>query len=213
MDKDLLKNWDDTWGSIRWYDVDLFEKVDKLIQDGADVNLPHPDSGKGELLRTAVYYGCSAVTRRLIEAGVDVNAQGKNGKTGLMVAACQRHETIASELVSAGADVNLQDQYGWTALMYAASNGYDPIVNSLIANGAKTDIKNREGYTAGQLALFSFKTRLADKLKVIEQDQIANGDNQPVKPVSELNNSMSHIDKVSTNRRIPLILNQKNQSR
>jgi ankyrin repeat protein len=56
----------------------------------------------------------------LLEAGADVNAQDKDGKTALMYAAFHSSPKIIAALLKNGADVMLKDSAGRMALDIAA---------------------------------------------------------------------------------------------
>ncbi len=75
--------------------------------------------------------------KRLIEAGADVNAQGKNEFTALMDASFVGHPEIVQLLIEGGADVNAQNKDGETALMVASYNGHTELEQLLREAGAK----------------------------------------------------------------------------
>jgi len=64
----------------------------------------------------------------LIEAGIDVDAQTKDGATALMLASRTGHSEITRMLMEAGAEVNTQDHNGFTALMIASAQGHIVVV-------------------------------------------------------------------------------------
>lgn len=62
------------------------------------------------------------LVKELLEAGADPNYQAANGKTALMVAAKDGHDSrfgTVELLVEAGADLSIKDNNGLTALDYA----------------------------------------------------------------------------------------------
>ena len=83
-----------------------------------------------------------------INAGANVNAKNKYGRTALMAAAQEGHTEIFDTLIKAGANINAKDNEGLTALMGAAVNGHTETVNALIKAGAEVNAKNNDGYTA-----------------------------------------------------------------
>ena len=90
----------------------------------------------------------------LIDAGADINAATKDGKTALHWAtgrwAC--HRNIVKALVDAGADVNATTEDGSTALHLAAERGQESIVRALTAAGADVNAATKDGSTALHLA-------------------------------------------------------------
>ena len=70
------------------------------------------------------------------------------GKTALMGATLNNHNSIAVSLINKGANMDIQDENGKTALLLAAQNGRTDIAASLIAKGANMDIQDNNGWTA-----------------------------------------------------------------
>lgn len=71
------------------------EEVEKLIQEGAEVNSQDND-GKTPLHKAA-WRGNSTVVENLIEKGADVNSKDKNDKTPLYEAAWRNHLTVVEK--------------------------------------------------------------------------------------------------------------------
>jgi ankyrin repeat protein len=102
----------------------------------------------------------------LIQAGVDVNLQDKNGSTALMMAVHNSNtsssEEVVKMLIDAGADVNIQNKNGLTALMIAAnysnSKSTNATVKMLIDAGADLNLQE---YTIGWTAL-AYAARYSD---------------------------------------------------
>ncbi len=87
------------------------------------------------------------ILRRLIKAGIDVEAKDEKGRTWLAVYGF--FDTgVARELLKAGANPNSRDDRGATALMRAASYGYEDMVKLLLEYGADTTLKDDRGRTA-----------------------------------------------------------------
>ncbi|MDE7292241.1 MAG: ankyrin repeat domain-containing protein [Treponemataceae bacterium] len=76
-------------------------------------------------------------TRRLIKAGVDVNARDSEGCSALMKAANAHALDSVQFLIETGADVNAKDKYGRTALMLAEERKAADVAALLKAAGAK----------------------------------------------------------------------------
>ena len=89
-----------------------------LVSRGAQVN--HPGW-------TPLHYAASAgqlsVVQWLLEQSAYIDAASENGTTPLMLAARQKHTTVAQALVKEGADPSLRNQAGLTAADYFARNG------------------------------------------------------------------------------------------
>lgn len=89
-----------------------------------------------------------AVTAVLLDAGADVNALSRNGRTPLHEAAAYASDpAVIDLLVEAGADVNAHDANGYTPLHSAAwFNPRPEITAALIAAGADVNARDPEGY-------------------------------------------------------------------
>jgi ankyrin repeat protein len=90
-------------------------------------------------------------SRRLIDAGADVNASDETGSTPLHFAAKGESEEVVELLVDAGANVNAANSKGETPLNNAVSNTTSaqlPIIRLLRARGADPTIPAQDGFTA-----------------------------------------------------------------
>lgn len=111
------------------------------------------------LLPFAAGRGHVALTKQLIELGVQVNARVRGEDTALMSACEIGHREIVDLLLQAGADVNtkstLSDEgdRGETPLMAAAQHGYREIIENLLQKGASVSTTTRRGRTALTYAL------------------------------------------------------------
>ena len=61
--------------------------------------------------------------RKLLEAGVDINARGGDRRTALHEAVLDGHREVVRALIGAGADLELRNDDGWTARELADRHG------------------------------------------------------------------------------------------
>jgi hypothetical protein len=85
----------------------------------------------------AALLGFSTVTRLLLNAGADVNAQGGSYGDALQAASAGGHEQVVKTLLDAGADVNAQGGYYGDALRAASAKGHEQVVKTLLSAGAE----------------------------------------------------------------------------
>ena len=84
----------------------------------------------------------------LIERGVNVNAQNKDGQTPLFLAVHEEQaKNLATLVINGKADVKLADEDGVTVLHKAASMNNAPLMKFLIDNGADVTAKAKNGQT------------------------------------------------------------------
>jgi ankyrin repeat protein len=104
---------------------------------------------------TALFYsatGGTAVLKRLIQRGADVNLPDRRGRSPLIVAVLMNHVEAVGLLLAAGADVNYRDHHGATALCYAAEAGLFELAELLVKRGADTELADDSGDTPMQIA-------------------------------------------------------------
>ena len=85
--------------------------------------------------------------RRLVAAGVDVDAPQGDGATALHWAAHRDLVDVAGLLAGAGADVDAADDHGVTPLALACLNASAAMVDLLLAAGADPDLARTGGVT------------------------------------------------------------------
>lgn len=138
------------------------DKVCELINEGADVNL---ELFSETPLLKAIKGKHSEVIKALLEAGTDVNAITKSGKTALDVAVTWEHPSVLEILLAhTGINVNLADSNGNTPLMTAAKAGKLTALKMLLAAGADAFVKNKRGQTALDLARACNRVEAAELL-------------------------------------------------
>jgi len=115
----------------------------------------------------AVQYNYTEIVTALFNAGADVNAKDKDGKTALMWAAMLGHREIAEKLINIenGADLNAKDNEGNTALFLATKEGEIDIVILLLDYiDTNPNIQNNYGWTPVQWAERNNKPEIRDLL-------------------------------------------------
>lgn len=129
------------------------EAAELLLDYGAN---PDPDCQPIEAhaasfstpLILAIQTRLSPIALRLIQAGVNLDAQDSSGQTALKTASFLDSGDVVSALIEAGADLNLADKQGWTPLIIAASRASWTTMRLLINAGADVNRVGDGGTTA-----------------------------------------------------------------
>jgi ankyrin repeat protein len=79
---------------------------------------------------------------RIVDAGININAQDLNGRTALMNALPDKFKAMEL-LLAAGADVNLKDKDGKTAIDIARERGFKGAKKFLKAHMKHTRVRIR----------------------------------------------------------------------
>jgi len=87
---------------------------------------------KTTALICAAQAGREDVATVLMDAGAEVDACDKFGRTALMFAAANGEATLIAPLLARGADANLRAENGWTSLMFACALGQHEAVAVLL---------------------------------------------------------------------------------
>jgi ankyrin repeat protein len=106
------------------------KKVEKLLQNGANVNVK--DNYGNTPLYLASFYGYTATVKILLANGADMEAKDSQGRTALDWASYNGHTEIVTILLANGADTKAKDSHGRTVLDWAIYNDNNEIVKLLI---------------------------------------------------------------------------------
>ena len=105
-----------------------------------------PPPAFGEFLQ-ALWQEDLARVEKMLQAGIDPNAQTSIGNRPLLIAAKKGNPPLMQALIAHGAKVDAPDRNGLTALMAAASMGLDQNVRVLISAGARVNARDEKGST------------------------------------------------------------------
>jgi hypothetical protein len=114
----------------------------------------HADSIPMPLYYAAVL-GFGTVTRLLLDAGAEVNAQGGDYGNALQAASFRGHEAVVKLLLDKGADVNAQGGDYSSALYAASVSGHEAVVKLLLNKDA--DVNTQGGHYSNSLYAASFR--------------------------------------------------------
>ncbi|KAI1533400.1 fibronectin type 3 and ankyrin repeat domain protein 1, partial [Pyrenophora tritici-repentis] len=154
IEKPAYLNW------IRLHDPDRTWEGPNLEKSLDSVPMP---------LYYAAMLGFSTITRLLLDAGADVNAQGGRYGNALQAASDGGHEQVVKTLLDAGADVNAQGGYFGNALQAASFRGHKQVVKMLLDAGADVNAQGGEYGNALQAASY-FGESAVLKLLVLKHD-------------------------------------------
>jgi ankyrin repeat protein len=116
--------------------------VKQFIEVGTSANLRDSDQTRIQTaLHSCALFGHMAAAQLLIEAGADILAVDKSGRTALHMVASSRDGSYAMMklLIDAGADISAIARQHGSVLHTAATNGTSAMVQLLLDHGAATD--------------------------------------------------------------------------
>lgn len=121
--------------------------------------------GRGAFARAASQ-GDAELLRKMIIAGVDVNAPYADGKTALVEAGYKGRVEIVKMLIEAGADVKHVSSNGLNILMHTAFGGdHVEVVRVLLDAGADASWRSRWGSNALGYAKHHHRTQIVKLLE------------------------------------------------
>jgi glycerophosphodiester phosphodiesterase len=114
-------------------------------------------SKSSAVLAIATKANFCAIVEMLVQAGVDINWQDKDGETALHIAARFGHDECARVLIRGTpeqkANLELTEKsFAWTPLHIAAVDGHLSVVQLLVDAGADVDKRDSSGWTAKEHA-------------------------------------------------------------
>jgi ankyrin repeat protein len=136
------------------------ELVDFLVRSRANVRAR--TSWGDSAMSLAGQKGHTAVIRRLIEGGGEVN---QPGWSAILYAAMEGHVDTVKLLLDKGANPDSRAPSQLTPLMIASRNGHIEVVRLLLAAKADPNAKNDRGDTAMKWALDSNNSQISDLLR------------------------------------------------
>ena len=102
------------------------DPVRLLLDHGADIHASLPPFWSDEYMTAlyqALWYTRMDLAAFLVEKGANIDAQDRNGTTGLMVASQMMNRFVVESSIGFGANLEIQDDNGNTALLVAANRG------------------------------------------------------------------------------------------
>ncbi|OQE40983.1 hypothetical protein PENCOP_c005G00758 [Penicillium coprophilum] len=153
------------------------ERVQYLLQKGADLSVTIEDAMFCSALQAACFVGDVDKIQILIDAGSDVNQVGGLYGTNLQVAASQGHQEAVAILIEAGGDIHVSEigKYG-SALMAAIEKGHDVVTQLLVNRGV--DVNCPIGSSRSEYPLTAAATHGRDKTCQILLDAGSNVNNK-----------------------------------
>jgi ankyrin repeat protein len=111
------------------------------------------DCSSGVFLLSAVEDGQTALAKRMIERGADVNATDNHGRRPLQMAITGGLGTLAKLMVERGADVNATDNHGRRPLQMAITGGLGTLAKLMVERGADVNATDNHGRRPLQMAI------------------------------------------------------------
>ena len=156
-----------------------FEKVDLLLNKGADVNASTQEYGTTPLMYTCMHSSVdrnsyqymkpkllqtARIAERLIQAGAKVNTVDSNRRTALRWCSFSGNDQVVRVLMRSRASSDIVDKDGNTPLIIAATYNSIEVAAALITGGVPLDTQNDKGDTALIKAAFFGNTEIVRML-------------------------------------------------
>ncbi|XP_071105461.1 uncharacterized protein [Haliotis cracherodii] len=140
--------------------------VDLLVSKQADLTLVDKDGNSA--LHLACRGGNKAIVQHLVSPS-NINTRGQNGRTPVMMAAFQGHQSVFELLVSKQADLTLVDKDGNSVLYLACVGGNKAIVQHLVSP-SNINTRGENGLTPVMIAAAQGHQSVFDLLVSKEAD-------------------------------------------
>jgi ankyrin repeat protein len=133
-----------------------------------------PKSSLDTVLVQTTRWNEPAAVRTLLERGADVNAQDREGRTALMLAAASEFMSvdIVKSLLEHGADLNAKSPEGDTALSFARLRGENPIVDLLVKAGAKPVTARLSSPAAKPMPASSIRVAVERSIPLLQKSDV-----------------------------------------
>lgn len=131
--------------------ISCTSELNGMIKGGLDVTSLRGELNETLLMRAAQVNAKLPIVKRLISAGIDVNARNTFGRSALHEAAAKGNVRTCELLIDAGANLDVSDIDGCTPLHEAASMGHKNVIKLLVSSGADTTLTETFGRTPKQM--------------------------------------------------------------
>lgn len=123
--------------AVSWVIIEIPDFVWQRIFVAKLVESPH----RNEYIQGAAARGSLSLVQALVDHGISVNAQDREGTTALHAAAVEGQVEVTRYLISKGANVNVIDRFGDSPLYEAETSNAEPskkegVKAQLVAHGA-----------------------------------------------------------------------------
>jgi len=103
--------------------------VKKFVESNVDID--QRDNNGYSPLMNAVYYNSHDTAAYLLQKGADINLQGKDGRTAIIIATCNMNTRMIKTLLAYHPNLSITDDSGYKALDHAKNLNLTSISNLL----------------------------------------------------------------------------------